>query len=182
MRLRCVIPCCGLLALGCAGPARPQPVPPSDPGVPTEPVAPRDAGDPVTLDAAPDISDASADRLEVEAAIPADAGPGDAAAEEARAPSKRARFRCFGWVHGPQSSTDCFRTQWECDHERLKMKAGSRDVLPACKATDGAWCTKVGRNLIKKSQERCFGSAYYCDQYVRYVRGNGLVTTDCAER
>lgn len=107
---------------------------------------------------------------------------GTSAADAEVDAAARARFYCFGWVHGPEFSTDCYRTSAECERERLEMKQGSRDVMPGCSVTEGAWCTRVARKPNTSTRERCFGGAENCRRYESFVQGNGHTTTGCTAK
>ena len=162
----------GLFALACA----PRPAP-------SKPAAPRVHAEPTPLPSAPAAASAESPtppptpEPEVEHT---DGGVG--APDAATGPKRRTRFHCFGWVHGPDHATDCFRSAAKCEKARLDMKKGARDVFPRCDVDEGAWCTRVGRGSGPKADERCFGSANDCARYEGYVQGNGLTTTGCVER
>lgn len=155
-----------LFVVGCSSPAAPPPAPapvvvaatPADavPAPPTEPLA---APDPEPVDAGP-----ASEPLVNPAG---DAGP-------------RATFHCFAWVHGPQFSTDCYRTAAKCETARKAMEDGARPTQP-CEQVVGASCTSVGRRKMKK-EERCFGDPNNCERYRAYVTGNGLDVTACTNK
>lgn len=89
-------------------------------------------------------------------------------------------FHCFAWIHGPQFSTDCYRSAALCETERKAMEAGARPTRP-CEQVQRASCTMVGRRKMKK-EERCFGDQNNCERYRAFVTGNGLDVTACSER
>ncbi|MFO0570333.1 MAG: hypothetical protein U0263_32120 [Polyangiaceae bacterium] len=196
----------GLCALGCATePSRDAPAHPRSEAEPRGSPASAsaadasqgasDAGQGIAsgqkIAAGQGASDAGQGSFDVRAPEPAASDPEtsdaaapsrDAASEPKRGPLRHATFHCFGWVHGPEFSMDCFRTHATCEKARRDMKAGARDVLPECSTNEGAWCTKVGRGSAKGGTERCFGSLGNCRRYESYVQGNGLVTSGCEEK
>lgn len=103
-----------------------------------------------------------------------------AAAPGAGSAAARAEFHCFSWVHGPEFSTDCFRSAAICDKERIAMKEGARDTTE-CSKVKGASCTRVSRPPAPGDSERCFGNANNCERYRAYVRGNGLTVAPCED-
>lgn len=162
--MRCLV--LALLATACSQPTPPPPVvappvavaPPIDaaPATPTEPLAAPEP-EPVDAGAAPEplVNPAT------------DSGP-------------RSTFQCFAWIHGPEFSTDCYRTAEKCEVAKKTMAAGARDTQP-CKAVVGASCTSVGRRKMKK-EEHCFGDAANCERYRAFVTGNGLEPTACVNK
>ncbi len=160
--MRCLV--LAFLVVACSSPAAPPPTPPAAvaaapaidaaPASPTEPLAPPDV-EPETAPAPEPLVDPSA-------------------------PGTRDTFHCFAWVHGPEFSTDCYRSAALCETERTSMEAGARPTRP-CETVRGASCTKVGRRKMKK-EERCFGDPNNCERYRAFVTGNGLDVTACSEK
>lgn len=132
--------------------------------------------------APPEVSEASVEAPPAAEPEPPPAATGDAGPTQTPAPGPRARFLCFSWVHGPDFSTDCFRSSKECEAERRHMKDGARDTTPTCRAVEGASCSVVTRPPAKAANEHCFGSASNCERYRAYVTGNGLTASPCADR
>jgi hypothetical protein len=85
-------------------------------------------------------------------------------------------FHCFAWIHGPSFSTDCYRTEAECQAERARMEGGARPTIP-CKTMVHASCA-----VFPDGQERCFGDAANCARYRAFVAKNGHPTGECATR
>jgi hypothetical protein len=111
---------------------------------------------------------------------PATAEPRSAAPEAGAATvfpdAGSAPFHCFSWIHLEGGSTDCYRTDAECEAERAQMERGARPTAP-CRAEDHASCT-----VLPGGQERCFGDAANCARYRAFVGRNGLRTAECAAR
>lgn len=107
-------------------------------------------------------------------------GPGGSSSAGVAA-GGRATFHCFSWVHGPEFSTDCYRTAAECDREQLSMKNGARDTT-GCQPVQGAVCTRVSRPPDPADHERCFSDAGRCAHYQAFVTGNGHAVTPCVAR
>ncbi len=93
-------------------------------------------------------------------------------AAEVTAPSTDAPFHCFGWAHGPDHSTDCYRTAEACDTAR----AGTgRRKGPPCRPEGMATCT----TMVASGSERCFGHVAHCEAYRAMVAGRDLETGRC---
>lgn len=160
--MRCLV--LALFVTACSSPATPPPAPPlvvaaapidAPPAPPTEPLAPPEPE-------------------------PVDAGVPEPLVNPAVDSAPRAAFHCFSWIHGPEFSTDCYRTAEKCETERKRMEAGARPTQP-CKKDIGASCTMVGRRKMKK-EERCFGDPNNCERYRAMVTGNGLDVTACTNK
>lgn len=163
--MRCLV--IALLVTACSQPAPQPPAPPppvvaapaidAAPAAPTEPLAaPEPEAEPVDAGAAPEPL-----------VNPADGVP-------------RATFQCFAWIHGPEFSTDCYRTAEKCEVARKTMAAGARQTAP-CKTVTGASCASAGRRKMRK-EEHCFGDAANCERYRAFVTGNGLDVTACTNK
>jgi hypothetical protein len=108
------------------------------------------------------------------AALPASASA-TAGAESPLNRGDRADFRCFGWAHERDFSTDCYRSQQACLDAARKMSEGAR--LPGdCGPRAHASCT-----TLSGGEERCFGDTANCGRYRAFVGRNHLVTTACVE-
>jgi hypothetical protein len=92
-----------------------------------------------------------------------------------------AGFHCFSWVHGPESSTDCYPDRAECERERRAMTEGARETTE-CKKADHVSCVRLSRPPSTTEIERCFADAGACARYRAFVQGNGHKVTACAER
>jgi len=160
--MRCLV--LALLVTACSSPAAPPPAPPVVVAAPAIDAAPTPPTEPLAAPE-PEVIDAGAPEPLVNPAT--DSGP-------------RATFHCFNWIHGPEFSTDCYRTAETCEVERKSMEAGARPTQP-CKTVTGASCTMVGRRKMKK-EERCFGDANNCERYRAFVTGNGLDVTACTNK
>ena len=161
--MRCLV--LALLVAACSSPAAPPPAPPPVvAAVPPIDAAPTPPTEPL---AAPDVE-------------PVDAGAPEPLVNPAVDSGPRAEFHCFSWIHGPDFSTDCYRTAAKCESERKAMEAGARPTRP-CEKVAGASCTMVGRRKMKK-EERCFGNPNNCERYRAFVTGNGLDVTACTNK
>lgn len=143
-----------ILLLGCSSPAAPPPEPPAT--------------------AAPPVTAATP---AVDAATVAPAAPAE---PSTLPPPPPPQFHCFAWVHGPEFSTDCYRSPELCEQARKKMEAGARPTRP-CERVAKVSCTAVGRGISKK-EEHCFGDANNCERYRAYVTGNGLSALACVDQ
>jgi hypothetical protein len=161
--MRCLV--LALLVVACSSPATPPPAPPVVAAAPPIDAAPTPPTEPLAAPETEPVDAAPAAEPLVNPAV--DSGP-------------RATFHCFAWVHGPQFSTDCYRTAALCETERKSMEDGARPTRP-CEKVTGASCTMVGRRKMKK-QERCFGDPNNCERYRAFVTGNGLDVTACTNK
>ena len=100
--------------------------------------------------------------------------------EPAPAEPREPTLSCFSWVHGSDSSTDCYRDVAACERARNRMADGARPTTDCAERAGGA-CTRISRGAIEVAEpERCFGSAANCERYRAFVAGNGIDATRCA--
>jgi hypothetical protein len=87
-------------------------------------------------------------------------------------------FHCFSWVHGDASSTDCYRSAEECEHERAGMEGRA---VAACEPASHASCVHLRRPPATQELERCFGDDGACEHYRSFVQRSGHVVTACSQ-
>lgn len=104
-----------------------------------------------------------------------------AAPASAASDTQAAGFHCFSWVHGSESSTDCYAGRAECERERRAMQEGARETTE-CKKADHVSCVRLSRPPSTTEIERCFGDARACERYQEFVRSSGHKVTACMDR
>ena len=116
--------------------------------------------------------------------------PGTAASSATSAPpdvptaaaSASSAFHCFGWIHGPDFSDDCYRSASACADAAGEAQQGARPTRP-CRPVATAYCTDVSRPPDTPTAfERCFERAIECERYRSFVGRTAHVTTACAAR